>query len=53
MFYKFFLHSNILKKRIKTAFDENVHEAKDVELHNENTQKELMKNLGSGIFFKS
>lgn len=37
--------SNILKKRIKTAFDENVHQAKDVEIHNENTQKELMKNL--------
>ena len=51
--YSFLLYSNILKKRIKTAFDENVHQAKDVEIHNENTQKELMKNLGSGTLLKS
>ena len=48
----FLLSSNILKKRVKTAFDENVHEAKDVEIHNENIQKELMKNLGMGRFLK-
>ena len=48
----FLLSSNILKKRVKTAFDENVHEAKDVEIYNENIQKELMKNLGMGRFLK-
>ena len=51
-FFFFLLCSNILKKRVKTAFDENVHEAKDVETYNENIQKELMKNLGMGRFFK-
>ena len=48
----FLLSSNILKKRVKTAFDENVDEAKDVEIHNENIQKELMENLGMGRFLK-
>ena len=52
-FIIFLLYSNILKNRIKTAFDENVHEARNVEIHNENTQKELMKNLGRWTFLKS
>ena len=42
----FLVSSNILKKRVKTAFDENDHEAKDVEIHTETIQKELMTNLG-------
>ena len=36
----------MLKKRIRTALDENVKEAKEVEVHSENIQRELMKNLG-------
>jgi len=37
--------SNILKKRTKSATDENTQLANDVETHHENTQKEVMKSL--------
>ena len=42
-----FNSSNILKKRTKTATDENTQLASDVETHHENTQKEVMKSLGT------
>ena len=42
-----FNSSNILKKRTKTATDENTQLARDVETHHENTQKEVMKSLGT------
>ena len=42
-----FNSSNILKKRTKIATDENTQLASDIETHHENTQKEVMKSLGT------
>ena len=42
-----FNSSNILKKRTKSATDENTQLASDIETHHENTQKEVMKSLGT------